>query len=109
MTAKLGEITVRVRSIDDPAVQARIVTYGTFNVGMAPSTKLFLSTLGLIFGLLLLVTILVVCARFRHQEKDRYQEERRRRQMYSKQAETDEEMPVDVDSVGFEVENDVQA
>ena len=47
----MNNITIKLRSIDDPAVQASILTQGTYNIGMDASLKLMLSTLGILISI----------------------------------------------------------
>jgi len=64
ISAKMNEITFRVRSLDDPAVQALLVTEGSLNFGMDPSTKMALSVVGLLTSIAFMGMIVVKCIAF---------------------------------------------
>ena len=71
ISAKMNEITFRVRSLDDPAVQALLVTEGSLNFGMDPSTKMALSVVGLLTSIAFMGMIVVKCIAFQLEQKER--------------------------------------
>ena len=75
----MKEVTVRLRYLEDPAVQALIITDGTFVIGMDPALKMFLSFVGLVASLAWLSCISVQCYKFQSEEKLREQREKRYR------------------------------
>ena len=63
LIAKDGKITVRIRSLDDPAVQALLITEGTYETGMDSSLKMFLSIIGVVISLAFLIYIGYWCCK----------------------------------------------
>lgn len=54
-------VTVRVRSLQDPAVQALIMTDGTYDIGMDAGLKLLLSLLGILLSIGIFCYIIRSC------------------------------------------------
>ena len=65
----LGPVSIRLRSLQDPAVQALIVTEGAFTVGMDSKLKFALSLLGLLLSLTFLCFIVRSCIGFQRNER----------------------------------------
>jgi len=65
-------ITVRARSLQDPAIQALILTDGTFAIGMNASLKFFLSLVGCVLALSFLFCICRRCVTFQRLEHQRF-------------------------------------
>ena len=63
LIAKDGKITVRIRSLNDPAVQALLITEGTYETGMDPMLKMILSVTGVVISLSLLIYIGIWCCK----------------------------------------------
>ena len=53
------QITVTIRSIDDPAVQVILLTDDAYNVGLDPAAQLIIGILGLVFSTLCLCSVLL--------------------------------------------------
>ena len=54
----MSDVTVRVRSLDDPVIQALLITEGTFVFGMDPKMKMALSIIGLLLSLCIFVVLI---------------------------------------------------
>ena len=74
---------MRVRSYDDPAIQALLLTEGTFVIGMDPKLKMALSVCGVITSLAFFVCIFRKCIDNYRQDTERYQRERIAAQSYN--------------------------
>ena len=51
LVSKIHNVHVRIRSYDDPAIQAILLTDGTFVIGMDPKVKMALSISGIILSI----------------------------------------------------------
>ena len=58
---KMKSLKVRVRSADDPAIQALLITEGTYVIGMDPKHKMNLSITGVVVSTALLCFISFLC------------------------------------------------
>ena len=57
----MDNITVRVRSYNDPAIQALLLTEGTFVIGLDPKLKMAFSIAGILFSLSCFACIIRQC------------------------------------------------
>ena len=79
LSTKLQDVKVRVRSYEDPAIQALLLTEGTFVIGMDPKFKMALSVCGVIFSLACFACIAKQCVLTYQQDRERYRREKRAR------------------------------
>ena len=61
LSKHMDNITVRVRSYNDPAIQALLITEGTFAIGLDPKLKMALSIIGIVVSLTCLTCIIRSC------------------------------------------------
>lgn len=61
LSKHMDNITVRVRSYNDPAIQALLITEGTFVIGLDPKLKMALSIAGIIVSLTCFACIIRQC------------------------------------------------
>jgi len=86
----MSNVTVRVRSIEDPVIQALLITDGTFVFGMDPKMKMALSVIGLILSICIFAWLTRLCINFQARERARDQKEKRIRYYHHNETQEDE-------------------
>ena len=64
------KVTVMIRSVDDPIVQAIYITNGTFNMGMDPALQMLLGIFGCLTALVCVYHICRQCKKISEGEKE---------------------------------------
>ena len=70
----MEKVKIRLRSFEDPTIQALIMTHGTFAIGMDPDLKFYLSIAGIAVSSIVLISIFwhifyKVCSKERGESK----------------------------------------
>ena len=77
--SRMGNITIRLRDYDDPAIRALLETNGTFDFGLSSRVKLVLSIIGLALSTIVMIFTIFTCLKHTKERKQQKEQERSRR------------------------------
>ena len=67
---RMGNITIRLRDYDDPAIRALLETNGTFDFGLSSRVKLILSIIGLALSTIVMIFTIFTCLKHTKERKE---------------------------------------